>query len=125
MSNPTVELVLGVLIILVIFGAPFAMYLLPTQYHDRAWEKRVDAAEAHAYRVTGKVARFGTTSADEDSVEYSFQLEADSTAYRVGSAFMVKGSNGELTSPGDLVTFRVLPGLLSVRDFYNAAAARA
>lgn len=124
MNNENAELIMGAFLLLVMFGMPSAFFLF-IHYEDRKSKKRLGAAEARAYPMQGKVARFGTTAADEDSVRYTFQLEGDATVYRVDSTYLSKASNGELTSPGDMVTFRVLPGLRSVRDFYNSATARA
>lgn len=124
MSNQTAEFILGASILLLAFGVPGALFLF-IHYEDSKRNNRIEAAESRAFPVQGKVSRFGTVKADEDSVEYSFQLEGDSTVYRVDSAYLSKASNGELTSPGDMVTFRVLPGLRSVRDFYNSATAHA
>lgn len=98
-----------------------------------AWNCKKEFAASEAWRlaretaksVTGKVARFGTESADEYTVYYAFVLEGDTTVYRTTSGRLSSASHGALTKPGDLVTFKVLPGFRYVEDFYNTSAAKA
>ena len=110
-------------LLLVIVGVPLALLVAHCK-SEAARKKLLADGEARAYPVKGKVARFGTATADEYSVEYTFQLEGDSRVYSVDSSNLSKNSPGEMTSVGDMVIFRVLPGLRSVRDFYNANTAR-
>jgi hypothetical protein len=124
MRSETLELAILGLIVLAGLGTPLAV-IISACMADAKREELQKKAVASAYRMEGQVARFGTVSAYEGEVAYTVQLEGNTAVYRVSSDGLSVASYGELTRPGDFVTFQVLPGLSSVRDFYNPAAAKA
>lgn len=110
----------GLAAIVLVFPGSLVMLIA---LDDRKSKKVVAAAESRAYRVTGEVARFAPAATDEYSVDYSFKLVGDNNVYYLTSGMMPAGEHGELTAPGDVVEFRVFPGLKYVRDFKSVATA--
>ena len=107
---------LGLLLTALVFGIQSRV-----AKQTRDANAKLQAAIAAAKPVRGRISRFGTTGADEYSVNFTFTLEGDATVYQTLSDYLSSASHGALTKPGDVVTFNVLPGYAYVRDFYNPA----